>query len=117
MAEQSRADLSNVDLRQADLHQSDAAPAMDYPEHERTYEGFVRLVEVGTPACINVLLTAGLWGMRASNLWGVAGLVLLTAAAVLGASNARLTWRPGVAVTLLLLAVMGMTGGGGPAAQ
>jgi len=112
MAEQSRADLSNVDLTQAD-----AAPAMDYPEHERTYEGFVRLVEVGAPACINVLLTAGLWGMRASNLWGVVGLLMLTVAAVLGASNARLTWRPGVAVMLLLLAVLGLTGGGGPEAH
>ena len=102
MADQSRVETSHAN----------AAPQMDYPEHERTYEGFVRLVEVGVPVCINVVLTVALWGMRSSNLWGVLGLLLTVVAAVLGASNGRLSWRPGIAVTLLLLAVLGLTGGG-----
>ena len=39
-------------------------PQMDYPEHERTYVGFVHFAEVGTLACLAIvaaLAVAVLW--------------------------------------------------------
>lgn len=34
----------------------DNAPAMDYDEHENTYEGFINFSKVGTVAVLNILL-------------------------------------------------------------
>ena len=43
-------------------------PAMDYAEHERTYEGFLKFTKIGTISCLTILLALALFAFGGS--WG-----------------------------------------------
>ena len=80
----------------------DSAPAMDYAEHERTYKGFILFTEVGTVACLNIVLVLLIWGIKHSGGWALIGLLMTLAAGGLGALAPNLSWRPGAVVLVLL---------------
>ncbi len=59
--------------------------SMDYPEHERTYGGFVALTKVGTAATIAILQALVLFGLANNAFWlGVLMIVLTTIASIIG---------------------------------
>ncbi len=49
-------------------------PAMDYREHERTYEGFVRFSIIGTLWCLTIVVGLAIGGPGHS--WGTAGFLI-----------------------------------------
>ncbi len=82
-------------------------PEMDYPEHERTYSGFVHMAEVGTVACIAIVAALAVGGTK--HAWGTAliGTLLAVIGAGVGIASTRISWRaPAVALVLMLLALL-----------
>ena len=59
-------------------------PAMDYEEHERTYEGFIKLTKIGTVTCLTLMIAlilfafGGSWGTFLGSISVIALLVGLT---------------------------------------
>lgn len=87
-------------------HHADT-PAMDYPEHERTYTGFVHMAEVGTVACIAIVAALAVGGTK--HAWGTAliGTLLAVIGTGVGIASKSIAWRaPLVALVLMLLALL-----------
>lgn len=92
-------------------HHTADIPAMDYPEHERTYSGFVHLSEVATAACISIVAALAVGGTKQA--WGVAllGTILTLIATGIGIASKSIGWRaPAVPLVFLLLALLIMPG-------
>lgn len=82
-------------------------PAMDYPEHERTYSGFVHMAEVGTVACVAIVAALAVGGTK--HAWGTAliGTLLSVIGTGVGIAAPSIGWRaPLVALVLMLLALV-----------
>ena len=87
-------------------HHADT-PAMDYPEHERTYVGFVHMAEVGTVACLAIVAALAVGGTK--HAWGTAliGTLLAVIGTGVGVASKSIAWPPPhVAQVLNLLALL-----------
>lgn len=87
-------------------HHADV-PAMDYPEHEKTYTGFIHFAEVGTVACIAIVAVLAVGGVK--HAWGTSllGTLLTLVATGVGLASPKISWRaPLVPLVLMLLALL-----------
>lgn len=77
--------------------------AADFAEHKRTYHAVLRLVTIAVIHILSVLVALAIGGV--SHGWHLAAfwIVAATAALAIGASSARLGWRPGGGVLVLAL--------------
>jgi Bacterial aa3 type cytochrome c oxidase subunit IV len=93
-----------------DMQQSGGGhPAMDYSEHNRTYDAFLRFSTLGTiwVLVIVVGLAIGATGHR----WGLGSLMIVlgTAATGLGIASRGLGWKPVGGVFVLSLVIWLLT--------
>ncbi|CAN7434562.1 aa3-type cytochrome c oxidase subunit IV [Boseaceae bacterium BT-24-1] len=82
-------------------------PEMDYPEHERTYTGFVHFAEVGTVACLAIVAALAVGGTK--HAWGTAiiGTLLTLIGTGVGIAAPSIGWRATlVPFVLMLLALL-----------
>jgi hypothetical protein len=63
------------------------ATGNDYPEHEHTYEEFVKLATVGTLLVVNIVVVLGLWGVEGHWLEAAGLFVIAIGASMLGAAT------------------------------
>jgi Bacterial aa3 type cytochrome c oxidase subunit IV len=90
----------------ADSHGSEGGhPAMDYAEHEKTYEGFVRFATIGTIWCLTIVVGMAIGGPAHS--WGTGGLLIFlsTVATALGVFIKDINAKAVTAVFVLSLLV------------
>jgi hypothetical protein len=80
-------------------------PDMDYAEHERTYEGFVRFSTIGTIWCLTIVVGMAIGGPAHS--WGTGGLLIFlsTVATALGIFIKDINAKAVTAVFVLSLLV------------
>lgn len=81
-------------------------PDMDYAEHERVYQGFLRFTEIGAVACAALVVALAVGGVR--HAWGTAvfGVILTLVASTIAIAAPRIGWRaPAVPLVLMLLAL------------
>lgn len=76
-------------------------PAMDYAEHERTYEGFIRFSTIGTIWCIVIIVGLAIGATGKSWFWGSMMIVLGTILGTLGIFSRSIDYK-GVAGVLVL---------------
>lgn len=78
-------------------------PAMDYAEHERTYETFIRFAVIGTVWVL--VIVVGLAIGATAHRWGLGSLMIVlgTAAAGVGVAVKSLSAKPGMIVLGLSL--------------
>jgi hypothetical protein len=82
---------------------------MDYPEHQRTFAGFVSLTMITTLATIAILQALTLFGIAANGFWlGVLMIVLMMAASAVGLI-AKGNIKPLVGVVVLGFVFMALT--------
>lgn len=87
-------------------------PAMDYDEHERTYQGFIKFTKIGTISCGTILLALILftYGGGLGTFLGSVSLVAMTIGAVMGLmSSGDGAMPPAVAFGLSGLFVLAAT--------
>lgn len=90
----------------ADSHGSDGAhPAMDYAEHERTYEGFLRFTVIGSIWCLTIVVGLAIGGPGHSWGWGSFLIFLSTVAGALGIAVKEINAKGVVAVFALSLVI------------
>lgn len=92
-------------------HHAADIPAMDYPEHERTYTGFVHFSEVATVACLAIVAALAVGGTKGA--WGVAliGTLLALIGTGIGIASKSIGWRaPTVSLVMMLLALVLLPG-------
>lgn len=88
-------------------HHAADIPQMDYPEHERTYKGFVHFTEVGTVTCLAIVAALAVGGTK--HAWGMAliGTLLTLVGSGVGLASTSISWRaPAVPFVLMLLALV-----------
>lgn len=83
---------------------------MDYPEHERTYAGFMEFTKLTIVAVLNILISLILFTITHAFWSGLIVMILTLAAAALGFMM-RGSYKPSAAVTvigvlLFLLSIM-----------
>jgi Bacterial aa3 type cytochrome c oxidase subunit IV len=80
-------------------------PAMDYAEHEKTYESFVRFATIGAIWCLTIVVGMAIGGPAHS--WGTGGLLIFlsTVATALGIFIKDINARAVTAVFVLSLLV------------
>jgi hypothetical protein len=80
-------------------------PAMDYAEHEKTYDGFVRFAIIGTIWCLTIVVGMAIGGPGKS--WGMGGLLIFlsTVATALGLFIKAINAKAVTAVFVLSLLV------------
>jgi hypothetical protein len=74
---------------------------MDYAEHDRTYEGFIRFAVIGTLWCLVVIIGLAIGATGKSWGWGSLMMFLGTAAGALGIFSKAVDYK-GVAGVLVL---------------
>lgn len=82
-------------------------PEMDYPEHERTYTGFIHFAEVGTVAVLAIVAALAVGGGK--HAWGVAlfGTILAVVTGAVGIAAPSIGWRaPLLALVIMLLSLV-----------
>jgi ATP/ADP translocase len=83
------------------------ATGNDYPEHEHTYESFVRSVTVGTLFVINIVVVLAIWGVAGHWLTALGMFVVALLAGLYGLASG---WNiPGVVSIVLGLLALLMT--------
>lgn len=88
-------------------HHAADIPAMDYAEHERTYNGFVHLAEVATVGSLAIVAALAVGGSK--HAWGVAlmGTLLTFVGTGVGIASKSIAWKaPAVPLVLMLLALV-----------
>jgi Bacterial aa3 type cytochrome c oxidase subunit IV len=80
-------------------------PAMDYAEHEKTYEGFLRFSVIGTIWCL--VIVVGLAIGATGKSWGMGSLMIVlgTALGVVGIFSKAIDHKGVTAVLILALLV------------
>ena len=82
------------------------ATGNDYPEHEHTYEAFVRSAVVGTLFVVNVVVVLAIWGVAGHWLLALGIFVIATGAAILGlATGSNIAGIISLVLGLLVLAL------------
>jgi small-conductance mechanosensitive channel len=95
----------------ADSNGGDGAhPAMDYAEHERTYEGFLRFAMIGTIWCITIVVGLAIGGPGQSWGWGSFLIFLSTVAAAIGVFVKSIDAKGVIGVLVLSLLVFAWKG-------
>jgi hypothetical protein len=86
-----------------------ATEARDFVEHERTYEGFLRLALIATIWVLTHVVGLAIGGVAGH--WILAGfwIVVSTIAAALGLAIRSLDWRPVLVVLVMMLATLLLT--------
>lgn len=79
------------------------APAMDYAEHERTYEGFINFSKVGTIAVLTIVvcLIMFAFGGTAATIFGWLLLIGTVVASAIGLAMGASGWIPPTVVFVL----------------
>lgn len=89
---------------------SEETPAMDYPEHEKTYAGFIEMTKLGTIATLTIMVTLCLFAFGGGGgvVFGWILLVMTLAASTIGMLALKSSkWIPnGVVFGLSLLAAL-----------
>jgi hypothetical protein len=81
------------------------ATGNDYPEHEATYESFVKAAGIGTLFVVNVVVVLAIWGVTGHWLAALVVFVIALIAAVQGlASGSKLSSLITLVVALIALA-------------
>jgi hypothetical protein len=83
------------------------ATGNDYPEHEATYETFVKAASVGTVEVLTIVVALAIWGVTGH--WGFASLVLIIALVAGLISFARGSSTPSIVGLVVGLLVLAMT--------
>lgn len=81
-------------------------PDMDYAEHEGTYKGFITFAEIGTVACLAIVVALAVGGVK--HAWGISifGTIATLVATVVAIASPSIGWRaPAVPFGLLLVAL------------
>ena len=95
----------------ADGHGSDTAhPAMDYAEHEKTYEGFLRFALIGSIWCATIVVGLAIGGPGHSWGWGSFLIFLSTVAGAAGIAMKSINAKGVTAVLVLSVLVMALKG-------
>jgi hypothetical protein len=83
-----------------------ATGADDFAEHEKTYEGFVRLTVVGTIWILTHVVALAIGGT--TGRWFLAGfwIFVSTIAALIGLAMKGLDWKPVLVVLAMMLATL-----------
>jgi hypothetical protein len=89
-----------------------AGASADFAEHQRTYDGVMRMALIAVLHVLSILVGLAIGGV--GHHWGVAGfwMVVATIAAGLGAVVKELSWRPGAVILVVMLATLGMVSAG-----
>ena len=82
---------------------NETAPAMDYAEHERTYEGFINFTKIGVVACLNIVLCLVLFafGGSAAFFFGWLMLIGTIVASGIGMALGASGWIPPTVIFVL----------------
>lgn len=82
--------------------------AMDYAEHERTYERFIELTTVGTLHALTIVVALAMFGFGGNAGFWMGALTILLALAAAAISIARKSWKAaaGVLVLSIVLALL-----------
>jgi Bacterial aa3 type cytochrome c oxidase subunit IV len=80
-------------------------PAMDYAEHERTYEGFLRFSTIGTLWCLVIVVGLAIGATGKSWGWGSLMILLGTVLGVLGIFSKAIDYKGVAGVFVLSLLV------------
>lgn len=85
----------------------ETAPAMDYAEHERTYEAFINFSKIGVVAILNIVLCLILFafGGSAAFFFGWVMLIATLAASGIGMALGESGWIPPTAVFVLTVLI------------
>lgn len=83
--------------------------SMDYPEHERTFAGFVAVTKISILATVAILQALLLFGIAANGFWLGVLLVLLTAVATTIGLAARGSITALVVVVVIGFVFMALT--------
>lgn len=95
----------------ADSHASEGAnPAMDYAEHEKTYEGFLRFAVIGSIWCLTIVVGLAIGGPNQSWGWASALIFLSTVATALGIFVKEINAKGVIGVFALSLVVLALKG-------
>ncbi len=87
-------------------------PAMDYPEHERTYEGFLKLSKITTLALGSIIWSLVMFGFGGGfgTFLGAVTLVAVTIAVAIGIASSGEGYMPSLVVFVIsILFVMAST--------
>jgi len=79
------------------------APAMDYAEHERTYEGFINFSKVGTIAVLTIVvcLIMFAFGGTAATIFGWLMLIAMVISSAIGLAMGASGWIPPTVIFVL----------------
>jgi hypothetical protein len=80
-------------------------PAMDYAEHDRTYEGFLRFSTIGTIWCLVIVVGLAIGATGHSWGWGSFMILIGTIAGSVGLFSKSLNHKPVAAIFVLTLLV------------
>jgi hypothetical protein len=80
-------------------------PDMDYAEHERTYEGFLRFAVIGTIWCLTIVIGLAIGATGKSWFWGGMMVLLSTIATFIGIFNKSIDHKAASAVFVLAFLV------------
>jgi hypothetical protein len=80
-------------------------PAMDYAEHDRTYEGFLRFSTIGTIWCLIIVAGLAIGATGKSWGWGSFMIFIGTIAGSIGIFSKSVNHKPVAAVFALTLLV------------
>jgi len=82
------------------------ATGNDYPEHESTYESFVKAAGVGTLFVVNIVVVLAVWGVTGHWLVALGVFVITLIAGIQGlASGSKLSGIVTLVIGLLALAL------------
>jgi Bacterial aa3 type cytochrome c oxidase subunit IV len=80
-------------------------PDMDYAEHEKTYDGFLRFTVIGIIWCLTIVVGMAIGATGKSWAWGGFMIVLSTAATFLGIFVKSIDHKAASAVFVLSLLI------------
>ncbi|MBO0346949.1 aa3-type cytochrome c oxidase subunit IV [Roseibium limicola] len=80
-----------------------SAPSMDYPSHERTYEGFINFSKIGTIHVLTIVLCLIMFafGGTAAHVFGWLMLIANIVATAVGMAIGEKGWIPAAGVFFL----------------
>lgn len=91
----------------ADSHGAEGGvPAMDYAEHEKTYDGFIRFATIGTIWCATIVVGLAIGGPGKSWGWASFLILLSTIATAVGIFVKSINAKAVGAIFVLALLIM-----------